>query len=42
MEEVAAWIVTERETKAKLKKEKEEKEAKEKKEVRRAKCLLQP
>ncbi|KAH9851980.1 hypothetical protein C2E23DRAFT_216722 [Lenzites betulinus] len=33
VEEVAAWVVTERETREKLKKEKEEREAKEKKEA---------
>ena len=35
VEEVEAWVVKERETRAKLKKEKEEREAKEKKGVRR-------
>ncbi|TFY67601.1 hypothetical protein EVJ58_g1530 [Rhodofomes roseus] len=36
VDEVAAWIVQERETRAKLKKEKEEREAKEKKEAQEA------
>jgi chaperone BCS1 len=40
VEEVGAWVLKERETKAKLKKEKEEKEALEKKEKDEVRLLL--